>query len=104
MNLTKKLILFLLVFMQVKLLIAQEANNVFPWVNFPKQVAILDSLIVKSSEYGLKKTDYGTPGTKKIVDSSSYNLVIQKKVIHFFTDLAYGNKFPSIVYYGVQFK
>ena len=104
MNLIKKLMVLLLVFMQVNLLTAQEVNNVFPWVKFPKQVVVLDSLIVKSALYGLKKTDYGTPIIKNNIDSSSYNQAIQKKAIHFFTDLAYGNKLPSIGYYGVQFK
>ena len=94
----------LLAFMQANLLTAQEANNVFLWAKFPKQVDVLDSLIVKSALYGLKKTDYGTPIIKNIVDSSIYNQAIQKKAIHFFTDLAYGNKLPSIGYYGVQFK
>ena len=104
MNLIKKLMVLLLAFMQANLLTAQEANNVFSWAKFPRQVDVLDSLIVNSALYGLKKTDYGTPIIKNIVDSSIYNQAIQKKAIHFFTDLAYGNKLPSIGYYGVQFK
>ncbi len=104
MNLYKKAIFLFAVLFQIILLSAQEANTIFNWTQSQKQIHQLDSLIAQSKYYGLNPTNYHHLSTRELEDTANANLSIQNAAIHFFTELAYGNRLPSIGYYGVQFK
>jgi murein L,D-transpeptidase YcbB/YkuD len=104
MIIDKKAFLLLIVIFQALLLKAQENNTMFNWSSSQKQVNILDSLIAQSKYYGLNQSDYRHTSNKAITDTANTNLSINKAAVHFFSELAYGNRLPSIGYYGVQFK
>lgn len=104
MILNKKAILLITLLIQVVLLNAQEAITEFNWTKSPKQLALLDSLIAQSKYYGLRQSDYHHASFKTKADTANTNISIHKAAIHFFTELAYGNRLPSIGFYGVQFK
>lgn len=90
-----------------------KESTLFYWVGYPSRVNTLDSLIHCSDQYALYKRDYTTSAFKKIIqpgivlsnykDSLSVELAIQKTATHFFNDLAYGNKPPSLEYRGAKF-
>ena len=86
---------------------------IFQWINQPSCIKILDSLISHSDALALNTFDYNTIAIKKFIrdpkfvlnykDSLTTELSIQKTATHFFNDLAYGNKPPSLDYRGVKF-
>ena len=88
-------------------------NAIFQWIGNPKNVMVLDSLINRSSLFALDKSDYNTIAIKRLTqhpenllnykDSLAIELAIQKTATHFFNDLAYGNKPPSLDYRGAKF-
>ena len=75
---------------------AQNTSTSFEWSRYPRALQTIDSLIHQSKQYGLRVNDY--------VFNKTNDASIHKAVVHFFTDLAYGNALPAIGYYGVQFK
>jgi murein L,D-transpeptidase YcbB/YkuD len=87
---------------------------IFQWISQPKSIKILDSLILHSDALALNASDYNTVAIKKMIvnpqnilnykDSLTAELSIQKIAIHFFNDLAYGNKPPSLDYRGAKFE
>ena len=87
--------------------------TIFQWISKPSSVKILDSLIGQSYVLALNATDYNTVAIKKWMrnpqsilnykDSLITELAIQKTATHFFNDLAYGNKPPSLDYRGAKF-
>jgi len=86
---------------------------IFQWTSHPSSVKILDSLIGQSYALALNPSDYNTVAIKKWIrnpqsiqnykDSLITELAIQKTATHFFNDLAYGNKPPSLDYRGAKF-
>jgi L,D-transpeptidase YcbB len=86
---------------------------IFQWISHPSSVKILDSLIGQSDALALNASDYNTVAIKKMIrnpysilnykDSLTTELSIQKTATHFFNDLAYGNKPPSLDYRGAKF-
>jgi hypothetical protein len=96
MSLFKNLLFVLLGILPISVLVAQVKANNLEWTKHSQSIQTLDSLIRQSKQYGLRPNDYIF---NKLNDAS-----IHKAAIHFFTDLAYGNAFPAIGYYGVQFK
>jgi murein L,D-transpeptidase YcbB/YkuD len=86
---------------------------IFQWISQPSSVKILDSLIGQSYSLALNPSDYNTVAIKKWMrnpqsllnykDSLITELSIQKTATHFFNDLAYGNKPPSLDYRGAKF-
>ena len=94
---------------------AQISTNqtIFKWLSNPRGVKELDSLINASYNVALNKSDYN----KTIINKFNYNpksilnykdsltaeLSIQRTATHFFNDLAYGNKPPSLDYRGAKF-
>jgi len=86
---------------------------IFQWISQPSSIKILDSLISHSDALALNTFDYNTVAIKKFIhnpkfvlnykDSLTTELSIQKTAIHFFNDLAYGNKPPSLEYRGARF-
>jgi murein L,D-transpeptidase YcbB/YkuD len=86
---------------------------IFQWISQPSNVNILDSLIGRSYTLALSPSDYNTVAIKKMIhkpgsilnykDSLITELSIQKTATHFFNDLAYGNKPPSLDYRGAKF-
>lgn len=86
---------------------------IFQWISQPSSVKILDSLIGQSKALALNASDYNTTAIKKWMrnpksilnykDSLITELSIQKTATHFFNDLAYGNKPPSLDYRGAKF-
>jgi hypothetical protein len=86
---------------------------IFQWISHPSSVKILDSLIGQSYSLALNASDYNTVAIKKMIrnpysilnykDSLTTELSIQKTATHFFNDLAYGNKPPSLDYRGAKF-
>jgi lipoprotein-anchoring transpeptidase ErfK/SrfK len=94
---------------------AQTASQqtIFQWINNSRSVKELDSLIGMSYTLALFPSDYNTVAIKKWVrspnsilnykDSLTTELSIQRTAIHFFNDLAYGNKPPSLDYRGAKF-
>jgi L,D-transpeptidase YcbB len=87
--------------------------TIFQWLSHPKSVKELESLINQSFSLALNQTDYNTVAIKKFIrdpksntnykDSLTTELSIQRTAIHFFNDLAYGNKPPSLDYRGAKF-
>jgi lipoprotein-anchoring transpeptidase ErfK/SrfK len=87
--------------------------NIFQWISHPKNVKALDSLIHTSFYVALNPSDYNTAAIKMFIqnpasilnykDSLRTELSIQKTATHFFNDLAYGNKPPSLDYRGAKF-
>ena len=108
-------LLFVLSFMYF-LSSAQTApeNYIFQWIGNPKNVILLDSLINQSLSSALNKSDYNTISIKRLIqqpenivnykDSIATEMGIQKTAIHFFNDLAYGNKPPMLDYRGAKFE
>ena len=92
---------------------APAQHAIFQWIGKPSRIVLLDSLINQSYSYALDKTDYNTVPIKKYIqypqsilnykDSLSIEMAIQKTATHFFNDLAYGNKPPSLDYRGAKF-
>ena len=86
---------------------------IFQWISHPSSVKILDSLIGQSYALALNPSDYNNVAIKKWMrnpqsllnykDSLITELAIQKTATHFFNDLAYGNKPPSLDYRGAKF-
>lgn len=86
---------------------------IFQWISHPKNVKALDSLIHTSFYVALNPSDYNTAAIKMFIqnpasilnykDSLRTELSIQKTATHFFNDLAYGNKPPSLDYRGAKF-
>lgn len=86
---------------------------IFQWISNPNSVKVLDSLINASFYVALDKSDYNTIAIKKMIrhpvsilnykDSLTIEMSIQKTAIHFFNDLAYGNKPPILDYRGAKF-
>lgn len=86
---------------------------IFKWMSQPNSVKVLDSLIGKSYFVALNQSDYNIDGIKNFIhspqailnykDSLRTELSIQKTATHFFNDLAYGNKAPSLDYRGAKF-
>lgn len=86
---------------------------IFQWISHPSSIKILDSLIGQSYSLALNASDYNTVAIKKMIrnpysilnykDSLTTELSIQKTATHFFNDLAYGNKPPSLDYRGAKF-
>jgi lipoprotein-anchoring transpeptidase ErfK/SrfK len=86
---------------------------IFQWISRPSSIKILDSLIGQSDAFALNASDYNTVTIKNIIrnphsilnykDSLTIELSIQKTATHFFNDLAYGNKPPSLDYRGAKF-
>ena len=95
--------------------VAQNAaqNYIFQWIGKPDRVKVLDSLLNQSFSLALDKSDYNAVPVKKFIqdpesllnykDSLFTELAIQKTATHFFNDLAYGNKPPSLDYRGAKF-
>ncbi len=96
MSLFKYLLFAFIGFLPIAETAAQVKESVFEWTKDPQAIHSLDSLIHQSKQYGLRPNDYAY---NKLNESS-----IHKAAMHFFTDLAYGNKLPAIGYYGAQFK
>jgi hypothetical protein len=106
---------FLIVFLTLLQIsnFAQTQPIIFRWMSQPNSVKVLDSLIGKSYFVALNKSDYNTAAIKKLIyqpasilnykDSLTTELSIQKTATHFFNDLAYGNKPPSLDYRGAKF-
>lgn len=92
----KKLVFILLYFLMYTTSSAQNTSTSFEWSKYPRALYTMDSLIQQSKQYGLRANDY--------VFNKTNDASIHKAVVHFFTDLAYGNALPSIGYFGVQFK
>jgi hypothetical protein len=92
----KNLVFILLGLMLFTIAKAQNTPTPFEWSKYPQALHTLDSLIHQSKQYGLRENDY--------VFNKTNDASIHKAVVHFFTDLAYGNALPAIGYYGVQFK
>lgn len=90
-----------------------KQNSVFNWLGYPSRMVTLDSLIRRSDQSALNKNDYNTIALKKRLkaggmlssykDSLKAEMAIQKTATHFFNDLAYGNKPPSLDYRGAKF-
>ncbi len=86
---------------------------IFQWIEKSNNVKILDSLIGQSYALALNPSDYNTVAIKKFIhkpqsiqnykDSLITELSIQKTATHFFNDLAYGNRPPSLDYRGAKF-
>ena len=86
---------------------------IFQWISQPSSIKILDCLIGQSDALALNASDYNTVAIKKWMrnpqsllnykDSLTTELSIQKTATHFFNDLAYGNKPPSLDYRGAKF-
>lgn len=93
--------------------LAQTQPNIFRWTSQPNNVKVLDSLINVSYYVALNQSDYNTTALKKFIhypasilnykDSLATELSIQKTATHFFNDLAFGNKPPSLDYRGAKF-
>lgn len=106
---------FLIVFLTLLQIsnFAQTQPIIFRWMSQPNNVKVLDSLIGKSYFVALDKSDYNTTAIKKFIqypasilnykDSLTTELSIQKAATHFFNDLAFGNKPPSLDYRGAKF-
>ena len=92
----KKLVFILLYFLMYTTSSAQNTSTSFEWSKYPRALHTMDSLIQQSKQYGLRANDY--------VFNKTNDASIHKAVVHFFTDLAYGNALPAIGYFGVQFK
>lgn len=92
----KKLVFILLYFLMYTTSSAQNTSTSFEWSKYPRALYTMDSLIQQSKQYGLRANDY--------VFNKTNDASIHKAVVHFFTDLAYGNALPAIGYFGVQFK
>lgn len=92
----KKLVFILLYFLMYTTSSAQNTSTSFEWSKYPRALHTMDSLIQQSKQYGLRANDY--------VFNKTNDASIHKAVVHFFTDLAYGNVLPAIGYFGVQFK
>jgi hypothetical protein len=92
----KKLIFIVCSFLLYIASSAQNTSTSFEWSRYPRALQTIDSLIHQSKQYGLRVNDY--------VFNKTNDASIHKAVVHFFTDLAYGNALPAIGYYGVQFK
>jgi murein L,D-transpeptidase YcbB/YkuD len=94
---------------------AQIASQptIFQWINNSRSIKELDSLIGMSYTLALNPSNYNTAAIKKFIrnpasilnykDSLTTELSIQKTATHFFNDLAYGNKPPSLDYRGAKF-
>lgn len=88
-------------------------QTVFKWMSNPRGVKELDSLINTSYNVALNRSDYNRTAINKFnfnpksilnyKDSLTTELSIQRTATHFFNDLAYGNKPPSLDYRGVKF-
>ena len=104
MNLFRKAIVLTILVLQVSSIGAQTTPIAFSWTKFPHSIHILDSLISRSSSYGLNKSEYAGLPKSMIGDSVKLNTVIDQIALHFFSDLAIGTKPSSIFYHGVQFK
>ena len=87
--------------------------TIFKWINNSRSVKELDSLIGMSYTIALFPSDYNTVAIKKWIrspnsilnykDSLTTEMSIQRTATHFFNDLAYGNKPPSLDYRGAKF-
>lgn len=87
--------------------------TIFQWLNNSRSVKELDSLIGMSYTIALFPSDYNTVAIKKWIrspnsilnykDSLTSEMSIQRTATHFFNDLAYGNKPPSLDYRGAKF-
>jgi murein L,D-transpeptidase YcbB/YkuD len=88
-------------------------QTVFKWMSNSRGVKELDSLINTSYNVALNKSDYNRTAINKFnfnpksilnyKDSLATELSIQRTATHFFNDLAYGNKPPSLDYRGAKF-
>lgn len=90
-----------------------KPNTIFQWISYPNRLHILDSLIDQSPSLALNKSDYNILPIKQLIqqpkrlnnykDSIAAEVAIGKTATHFFNDLAYGNKPPSLDYHGAKF-
>ena len=82
------------------------------FIGHPSRINTLDSLIKNASGYALNETDYAYElkqhNVKNIIDSISINVFNDSILIsvanHFYSDLYFGNKMPSLDYNGAKFK
>ena len=87
-------------------LFAQQTSSL-TWMEHPKSIQKLDSLILESDHLALRSTDYEHHLFKKLqkltslTDSIQLEVQIQKTALRFFKHLAYGNQKPSIAFNGI---
>ena len=84
---------------------AQETDNIskFIFVGHPERIQTLDSLINTSHLVALNRVDYKQDFQNAINAGLQSDSLIQKVAIHFFNDLAYGNRIPKLQYEGAKF-
>ena len=110
----RSILLFFLTLMHLQSFTQTTSQPIiFRWISNPKSISVLDSIIDMSNYIALTKSDYNRVVIKKLVlyphsllnykDSLIAELSIQKTATHFFNDLAYGNKPPSLDYRGAKF-
>lgn len=81
---------------------AQNSPKYYSWTNHPQQIVVLDSLIQHASSFGLERTDYKASVLIN-TDLSKADSIIHNIALHFFGDMAYGNRIPDLAYEGVKF-
>ena len=107
-----RLILLILLFFINTHSKAQVNKSYFNWTSHPNCIITLDSLIKNCSKYGLIATDYN----RKILSpylhinpliqsvNTKTDSLIQLTALHFFSDLAYGNRIPLFGYKRLNYK
>jgi hypothetical protein len=73
MNLFRKAIVLTIFILQVSSIGAQTTPIAFAWTKFPHSIHIVDSLISRSSSFGLNKIEYAGLPKSMIGDSTKLN-------------------------------
>lgn len=86
----------------------------YKWVSNTQNIINLDTLIHYSASFALNISDYNHTYLEKIIkegkqwrnatDSMKADSIVNRIAMHFFNELAYGNKKPVLGYEGVSFK
>lgn len=73
------------------------------FVGNSNRIKLLDSLIQSATSMALMKEDYQAEFTSAFVNGINADSVLTNVAVHFFNDLAYGNRPPKLDYNGAKF-